>query len=125
MWRLLSGSNANTFTIQNTGTGSLSLTSVSSSDNTQFAVSGTTSGTIAASGSATFTVTFDPGSTGTKSATITVVSDDADEGTYTFDVEGEGVAPEINIQGNSVSIVSGDTTPSATDDTDFGDVAVA
>ena len=70
-------------------------------------------------------MTFDPGSTGTKSATITVVSDDADEGTYTFDVEGEGVAPEINIQGNSVSIVSGDTTPSATDDTDFGDVAVA
>ena len=119
------GSNANTFTIQNTGTGSLSLTSVSSSDNTQFAVSGTTSGTIAASGSATFTVTFDPGSAGTHGATITVVSDDSDEGTYTFSVEGVGTVPEINIQGNSVSIVNGDTTPSVTDDTDFGDVAVA
>jgi hypothetical protein len=119
------GSNANTFTIQNTGTGNLTLTSVTSSDNTQFAVSGTTSGTIAAAGSSTFTVTFDPTSTGTQTATITVVSSDADEGTYTFDIEGNGTAPEINIQGNGVSIADGDTTPSVTDDTDFGDVAVA
>jgi hypothetical protein len=29
-------------------------------------------------------------------------------------------APEIDVQGNSVSITSGDTTPSTTDDTDFG-----
>jgi hypothetical protein len=33
--------------------------------------------------------------------------------------------PEINIQGNAVSIVDGDTTPSLTDDTDFGNVDVA
>lgn len=32
--------------------------------------------------------------------------------------------PEINIQGNSVDIVSGDTTPSTTDDTAFGIVPV-
>ena len=31
-----------------------------------------------------------------------------------------GLTPEINIQGNSVSIVDGDTTPIAGDDTDFG-----
>ena len=29
-------------------------------------------------------------------------------------------SPEINLQGNAVSIADGDTTPSATDDTDFG-----
>ena len=29
-------------------------------------------------------------------------------------------APEIDVQGNGVSITSGDTTPSTTDDTDFG-----
>ena len=32
--------------------------------------------------------------------------------------------PEINVKGNSVSIVDGDTTPSTTDDTDFGSTAV-
>ena len=30
------------------------------------------------------------------------------------------VAPEINVQGNGVSIVNGDTTPATSDDTDFG-----
>ncbi|MDP5001863.1 MAG: choice-of-anchor D domain-containing protein, partial [Flavobacterium sp.] len=32
--------------------------------------------------------------------------------------------PEIDVEGNSVSIVDGDTTPSATDDTDFGSTLV-
>ncbi len=120
-----SGSVANTFTIENTGTDTLTLTSVTSSDNTQFAISGTTSGSIASLGSSTFTVTFDPNAGGNQTATITIVSDDIDEGTYTFTVQGTGIAPEINVQGNGTSIVSGDTTPSAADDTDFGNVSVA
>jgi methionine-rich copper-binding protein CopC len=33
-------------------------------------------------------------------------------------------APEINVQGNSVSISNGDILPTTTDDTDFGSVAV-
>jgi len=60
-----SGTNPNTFTIQNTGTADLNLTSVTSSNATEFAVSGTTSGVIADGGSATFTVTFDPNAIGT------------------------------------------------------------
>ncbi len=32
--------------------------------------------------------------------------------------------PEINIRGNATTIVDGDTTPSVTDDTDFGTVAI-
>ncbi len=32
--------------------------------------------------------------------------------------------PEIDIQGNAISISSGDSTPSTTDDTDFGSIAV-
>ena len=34
-------------------------------------------------------------------------------------------SPEINLQGNSVSIVSGDTTPDLADHTDFGSVSTA
>jgi hypothetical protein len=36
-----------------------------------------------------------------------------------FSVQGTQV-PEINVKGNGASIIDGDTTPSATDDTDFG-----
>lgn len=34
-------------------------------------------------------------------------------------------SPEINLQGNSVSIVSGDTTPDVADHTDFGSISTA
>lgn len=40
--------------------------------------------------------------------------------TVTFESSGSS-APEINVQGNGVSIVSGDTTPSSADHTDFGE----
>ncbi|HOL66453.1 MAG TPA: choice-of-anchor D domain-containing protein, partial [bacterium] len=42
-------------------------------------------------------------------------------GTFTVNVP----APEINVQGNGVNIPNGDTSPSATDGTDFGSVNVA
>ena len=34
-------------------------------------------------------------------------------------------APEMDVQGNATSIADGDSTPSATDDTDFGTVATS
>ena len=37
----------------------------------------------------------------------------------------DALAPEIDVKGNNVSIVSGDSTPSATDHTDFGSVSVS
>ncbi len=40
------------------------------------------------------------------------------------DFAGPSTAPEINVKGNSTTIASGDTTPSTTDDTDFGSTAV-
>lgn len=35
---------------------------------------------------------------------------------------GYGQSPDINVQGNGISIINGDTTPSTGDGTDFGDV---
>ncbi|MDJ1183026.1 Calx-beta domain-containing protein [Roseofilum casamattae] len=43
----------------------------------------------------------------------------------TVDIGAYEAQQEINIQGNSTSIASGDTTPSTTDDTDFGTTNVA
>ncbi|MEO9586896.1 MAG: choice-of-anchor D domain-containing protein, partial [Marinobacter sp.] len=119
------GSNANTFTMRNTGPDRMTVNSVSSSDPTQFSVSGVVGGTLISGGANSFTVHFNPASAGTHNAVITVQSIDADEGTYTFSITGEGTEPESNIQGNGVSIVNGDNSPDSADDTDFGSVAVA
>lgn len=122
-----SGSVVRTFTIQNTGTGTLTLdaTPVVLLDGTHFTVTAQPSSTtVAPSGSVTFQVTFDPSVSGTLTDTVLIGSDDADEGVYTFDITGFGIAPqpEINVTGNAVSIVSGDVTPALADHTDFGSV---
>ncbi|WP_170826797.1 choice-of-anchor D domain-containing protein [Flavobacterium caeni] len=59
------------------------------------------------------------------SATLTpfVQMDELRVGTTWASVTPSGAAPEINLQGNAVSIVSGDITPDVADHTDFGAVA--
>ncbi len=89
------GSTSHTFTIKNTGGADLTVNGITS-DNTEFAVSGTTSGTIAAGGSSTFTVTFDPTALGVSSATITVDNDDADENPYDFSIQGAGTNSNLS-----------------------------
>ncbi|APY09409.1 hypothetical protein BWZ20_14320 [Winogradskyella sp. J14-2] len=44
---------------------------------------------------------------------------------YTVNIVAGSPAPEINITGNSITIVDGDTTPSITDDTDFGFITLS
>ena len=80
-----------TFTIENLGSANLTYSSISNSNTTDFTLNTTSSSSpIAASGSTTFTVTFNPTSAGAKSTTITINNNDADEGTYTFTVTGTG-----------------------------------
>jgi hypothetical protein len=117
-----------TYTIQNTGTANLSVTNVAMNTGSVFTVGGITlPATVLPGASTTFTVTFNSASTGTFNDTVLVTSDDADEATYNYEVTANipAPAPEINIQGNSVSIVDGDVTPSLTDDTSFGSTAVS
>ncbi len=52
---------------------------------------------------------------------------DSDENPYEFAIQGTGTVsalPEIDIRGNGVSVVDGDTTPSVGDFTDFGSAGV-
>ena len=86
---------AHTFTIHNTGTGAMSLTGtprvqISGVDQADFIVTQQPAASVATGGSTTFVLQFSPHSIGTRTATVSVVSDDADDGTYTFDVEGAG-----------------------------------
>ncbi|MCP4744695.1 MAG: choice-of-anchor D domain-containing protein, partial [Desulfobacteraceae bacterium] len=119
------GSVEKEFTIKNNGTRQLSLSGtplvmVSGVNAADFSVISFPDSTIAAAGSTTFTVRFDPGNTGPRSATLTIGNDDSNENPYNFSIQGTGTTPEINVQGNSVTITDGDTTASVSDHTDFG-----
>ncbi|WP_310560128.1 choice-of-anchor D domain-containing protein [Flavobacterium sp.] len=114
-----------TITIQNTGTGILTLTGtpkVVITGDAVFTVTAQPSTTIAAGGNTTFQVTFNSAVTGNFLAIISIANDDSDESLYDFVISGKTTVSgsEIDIQGNDVTIADGDTTPSALDQTDFG-----
>lgn len=120
-----------TFTVMNSGTGTLSLNgtpkvSIGGADAADFSVSAVPSGTINANDSTIFQITFDPSTAGTKSASISVANDDSDENPYNFNITGNAtVMPEMNIQGNGNTIADGDLTPSLTDHSNFGTVDIS
>ncbi|MFC2002555.1 CARDB domain-containing protein, partial [Chloroflexota bacterium] len=59
-------------------------------DTTEFTVTDSPAATIAAFGNDTFTITFDPTSPGTKTATISIANNDNDENPYDFTIQGVG-----------------------------------
>ena len=83
-----------TYTITNSGTvDATGVTVVSSgTHNTNFVVSGLSSTTIAAGGTATYTVTFTPSATGVRNATITVASTTSGSNSPTTALTGTGNA---------------------------------
>ena len=90
-------SSATTFTIENTGGATLTLSGspkIAISGNTsEFTVDQTsTASTVAASATTSFTVTFNPTSTGAKSAAISIANDDAtgSENPYVINLTGTG-----------------------------------
>lgn len=116
------------FTIQNTNSGTLIVSSLQMSGNnagdfvitgpqTPFVLNGNTSQTIS--------VKFTPAILGTRSAIVNITSSDWDEKNYDFAVSGSGASPEINVQGNSSTIISGNTSILSSDNTDFGNVQLS
>ncbi|MGR3810140.1 choice-of-anchor D domain-containing protein [Jiulongibacter sp. NS-SX5] len=90
------GSNTNTFTIENTGAGTLQLTgtpkvTISGTDASSFTVVTQPAASIASSGSSEFQISFDPDSQGIKEAVVTISSNDADEGDFGFRISGIGL----------------------------------
>ncbi|MBT8308730.1 MAG: choice-of-anchor D domain-containing protein, partial [Bacteroidia bacterium] len=121
-----------TFTISNTGGGSLNLTNpfphvvITGAHAADFTLTANPTSPIAGPGSTTFNITFNPSALGIRTATITINNNDTDETVYNFDIQGNGTgsAPEIELTGNGNIILSGDATPSYVDNTDFGNVVV-
>ena len=136
-----------TFFLRNTGTADLTLGSSPitinrpsdpnwSPANLFSILSQPAAGTVIAPGeSVPFVVRFAPTETTTAGTTfygrVSIPHADGDAATptpYPFIVSGireTGTAPSIQLQGNSVTISAGDTTPATADHTDFGNILVA
>jgi subtilisin-like proprotein convertase family protein len=120
------GSVTRTFTIQNDGTATLNLTGtpkVSLSGDADFTVTTQPDSALGIGISTVFTVQFDPTLQGTRSAVVSIASDDPDEAPFLFSIQGTGLVPEMVVSGASMDIPDGDTTPVTDDLTDFGEVA--
>lgn len=84
------------FTIENTGTGVLTLTTpliIGGTNANQFSILSEPASTVAVSGSTTFTVRFTPTSIGNKTATISFANNDSNENPYDFTISGAGYLP--------------------------------
>ncbi|MFC4721350.1 PQQ-dependent sugar dehydrogenase [Geojedonia litorea] len=77
---------------------------------------------ITGGNSLTFSIDYNPLAIGTHTATISIDNNDSNENPYNFTISGTAFnpTPEIQVIGNGIEIVNGDTTPSTTDDTNFG-----
>lgn len=96
------GTATHTFSILNTGTASLNLTgapvvSISGANAADFIVTAQPLGPVAASGSVSFSVAFDPSAAGPRSAIITIANDDSDENPYVFAIQGTGVDVTVSV----------------------------
>lgn len=101
--------------IRNEGSADLNVTSISSSNTAEFSISTNPApATLAPGDVVQFDIEFSPINSGTRTGTITIVSDDSDENPYTFGVQGEGVcaslsgsiSPTEGPAGTTVTIVS-------------------
>ncbi len=93
-----STSSAMTFTVKNTGSANLTGVTVTKDGTNSGDFTLSTSGlaaTIAPGGSSTFTVTFTPGATGSRSAAIHIASNDADENPFDIALTGTGETSDL------------------------------
>lgn len=122
-----------TFSIQNTGDNTLELTGtypveITGAQAGDFTVTSQAAASILGGQSSTFTIEFAPVGSGLREATIQILNNDSDEGTFTFAIQGLGeeplTEPEIGLLGNGEAISSEDGSPSTVDGTDFGNAVI-
>ena len=121
-----------TFTIANLGTALLNLSGspkVTLSGDASFSIKTQPALTslAAAAGATNFTVAFKPLSAGRKTALATITSNDPGVPSYSFQLGGVGLAPEVEVSGNGQDIADGSTWRLTTmaNFTQFGEVLVA
>ena len=91
------GTGSRTFTIQNNGAASLTLSgnpkvSLSGVNAADFSVTSQPSSPVAAGSSTTFSILFSPSALGVRTATVSIASNDSSNNPYTFAIQGTGIA---------------------------------
>jgi hypothetical protein len=97
-------------TLDNTGTGALTISSImlTGTNPGDFAQTNTCGTGVAAGGNCAFTVTFTPTATGLRSATITI-TDNAAGSPHTISLSGTGTAPVVSLTSTSLSFPNQNT----------------
>ncbi len=83
------------FRVRNQGTSVLNLTSLSLPSGPFSVLAGLGSTTLDVGGATTFTLRFTPTAGGAVTRTVTIASNDSDEGSFVFNVTATGVSPSI------------------------------
>jgi Ca2+-binding RTX toxin-like protein len=112
-----------TFTVTNNGPINLKTSGLKLPAGFKLAKGEKLDATIAPGESDTFKVVLDTKKVGTFSGVVTFKTNDASHASYEFTVTADVAAPEIAVSGNGADIRDNDKTPSASDDTNFGDAA--
>jgi hypothetical protein len=112
-----------------------SIIAITGTNADQFSVETQPTTPISAGSNSIFTLRFTPTSVGAKTANISIANNDSDENPYDLTLTGSGALafiPDlpgdpgdpgvagIQVEGNETTIEDGDTTPSTSDNTDFG-----
>lgn len=116
-----------TYTISNSGTGALTLGSVSVSGSSDFTVFSQPASSVGAGSSTSFTIQFAPSGAGSRTTTVSFSdNDNSQPNPFNFVVGGSGTvsSPHIAVSGNGQSIADGATVPSSFNGTDFGFIDV-
>lgn len=116
------------FRIENTGNATLTLSSISfiGGNSGDFSLVGTIPTfplNIGSGSSIDISVAFSPSVIGVRNTTLTIVSNDSNEGSYDFLIQGNGTnlaLIDINVKGNGQSIPDNSIFPSGTNWTAFG-----
>lgn len=98
---LLADSDQSTLTVSNIGTADLSISSIALLDGVDFSQTNDCPATLAPSTTCQITVTFQPGSVGALTDTLTILSNDASDPSYAVTLNGTGIdqLPDLVVAG--------------------------
>ena len=133
--RVAGGENESEFSINNDGSEGLNISNarITGANAYDFQISSLSTFTnIGAGNDRDFIITFNPGSTGVKTATFIIDNNDPNENPYSFSLRGQGFGfPDLRVRGrrNTIGnflteIFDNDVTPRSTDGTLFNDTEV-
>ncbi|MGH7957465.1 MAG: sugar-binding protein, partial [Opitutaceae bacterium] len=91
------------FNIQNTGSATLTLGNVTTT-NSEFGVLTQPAPSIAAGGNSNFEIAFIPTATGLRTATLSFTNNDANEDPYNFAVQGTGTGSSVSFAGSNTQV---------------------